>query len=76
MKIFLTRRTFTPLALLPLALPAGPRPPAAKFYLLPGAPEPMADKLAASAGKTITVRGKAAGRDGINLIENAEIVSN
>jgi hypothetical protein len=34
----------------------------------------MNDELAEYAGKTITVKGKVAERDGISMIENAEIV--
>ncbi len=45
-----------------------------KTYLIVGDHKPMNDELADSAGKTITVKGKVAERDGINMIENAEIV--
>ena len=45
-----------------------------KTYLIVGDHKPMNDELADYAGKTITVKGKMAERDGINMIENAEIV--
>ena len=45
-----------------------------KTYLVVGDHKPMNDELADYAGKTITVKGKMAEKDGINLIENAEIV--
>ncbi len=55
-------------------LPVGIKDADGKVYLIIGAHKPMNDKLASSAGKTISVRGKLASRDGINLLENAEIV--
>jgi hypothetical protein len=45
-----------------------------KAYLVVGDHKPMNDQLAEYAGKTITVKGKVAERDGIAMIENAEIV--
>ena len=45
-----------------------------KAYLIIGDHKPMNDQLAEYAGKTITVKGKIAERDGIAMIENAEIV--
>jgi len=45
-----------------------------KAYLIVGDHKPMNDQLAEYAGKTITVKGKIAERDGIAMIENAEIV--
>ncbi len=45
-----------------------------KTYLIVGDHKPMNDQLAEYAGKTITVKGKLAEKDGINMIENAEIV--
>ena len=45
-----------------------------KVYLVIGAHKPMNDVLADYAAKTITLKGKAVSRDGINLLENAEIV--
>jgi hypothetical protein len=47
---------------------------AGKTYLIVGQHKPMNDELAEYAGKTITVKGKVAERDGISMIENAEIV--
>ena len=44
-----------------------------KTYLLIGEHKPLNKTLAEYAGKTITVKGKLATRDGINLISNAEI---
>ena len=45
-----------------------------KAYLIVGDHKLMNDQLAEYAGKTITVKGKIAERDGIAMIENAEIV--
>jgi hypothetical protein len=45
-----------------------------KTYLIVGDHKPMNDQLAEHAGKTITVKGKVAEKDGISMIENAEIV--
>ena len=45
-----------------------------KTYFIVGDHKPMNDQLAEYAGKTITVKGKMAEKDGINMIENAEIV--
>jgi hypothetical protein len=45
-----------------------------KTYLIVGDHKPMNGQLAEYAGKTITVKGKLAARDGINMIENAEII--
>jgi hypothetical protein len=45
-----------------------------KTYLIVGDHKPMNDQLAEHAGKTITLKGKVAERDGISMIENAEIV--
>ncbi len=45
-----------------------------KTYLIVGAHKPMNDTLSEYAGKTITVKGKVAEKDGIAMIENAEIV--
>ena len=56
-------------------LPVGLKTADGQVYLLIGQHKPINDKLAESAGKTISVRGKVASRDGINLLENAEIVS-
>ena len=45
-----------------------------KVYLVIGAHKPMNSELADYAAKTITLKGKAVSRDGINMLENAEIV--
>lgn len=45
-----------------------------KAYLIVGDHKPMNDQLAEYAGKTITLKGKVAERDGISMIENVEIV--
>src|SRR5258708_33666959 len=54
-------------------LPVGIKGEDGKTYLLIGEHKPMNKTLAEYAGKTITVKGKLATRDGINMIENAEI---
>jgi len=45
-----------------------------KVYLVIGSHKPMNDELAAYGGKVVTIKGKAVTRDGINLLENAELV--
>lgn len=45
-----------------------------KTYLVVGDHKPMNDQLAEYAGKTVTLKGKIADKDGISMIENAEIV--
>lgn len=47
---------------------------AGKAYLIVGEHKSINDVLAEYAGKTITVKGKVAERDGMAMIENAEIV--
>ncbi|HXI85624.1 MAG TPA: hypothetical protein VNL17_16210 [Verrucomicrobiae bacterium] len=54
-------------------LPVGIKGEDGKTYLLIGEHKPLNKALAAYAGKTITVKGKLATRDGINMISNAEI---
>ena len=54
-------------------LPAGIKGEDGKTYLLIGEHKPLNSELAQYAGKTITVKGKVVTRDGINMIENAEI---
>jgi hypothetical protein len=54
-------------------LPVGIKGEDGKTYLLIGEHKPLNKTLAGYAGKTITVKGKLASRDGINMIENAEI---
>ena len=55
-------------------LPVGIKGNDGKTYLLIGEHKPMNKELAAHAAKTITVKGKLATRDGINMLENVEIV--
>jgi hypothetical protein len=45
-----------------------------QLYLIIGDHSPMNDQLAQFAAKTITVKGKVVERDGMKMIENAEIV--
>jgi len=45
-----------------------------KVYLVIGDHKPLNSDLAPYGGKTVTLKGKAVTRDGINLLENAEIV--
>ncbi len=54
-------------------LPVGLKADDGKTYFLIGEHKPLNGELAQYAAKTITVRGKLSSRDGINLIENAEI---
>lgn len=55
-------------------LPVGLKAANGKTYFIIGAHQPMNQELAGYAAKTIAVKGKVTARDGINLIENAEIV--
>jgi hypothetical protein len=55
-------------------LPVGLKGEDGKIYLLVGEHKPMNKELVEYAAKTISVRGKAVSRDGVNMIENAEIV--
>jgi hypothetical protein len=45
-----------------------------KVYLVIGAHKPINDELAPYGGKTVTLKGKIVSRDGINMLENAELV--
>ena len=54
-------------------LPVGIKSDDGKTYLLIGEHKPLNSELAQYAAKTITVKGKLSSRDGINMIENAEI---
>jgi hypothetical protein len=45
-----------------------------QLYLIIGEHKPMNNELAPLAAKTITVKGKVVERDGMKMIENAEIV--
>jgi len=55
-------------------LPVGLKADDGKIYLIIGDHKPMNSELAAYAAKTISVKGKVTTRDGVNMIENAEIV--
>ena len=55
-------------------LPVGLKGTDGKTYLLIGDHMPANDELAKHAAETITVKGKLVERDGINLLENIEIV--
>ena len=55
-------------------LPVGLKTTDGTVYLLIGDHKPANDKLAEFAAKTITVKGKFVSRDGMNLLENIEIV--
>lgn len=55
-------------------LPVGLKGSDGKTYLLIGDHMPANDDLAKHAAQTITVKGKLVERDGINLLENIEIV--
>jgi hypothetical protein len=57
-------------------LPVGLKTADGTVYLLIGAHKPINGAIADQAGKTVTVQGKAVSRDGMNLLENAEIVKN
>jgi hypothetical protein len=55
-------------------LPVGLKGEDGKTYLIIGEHKPMNNELAEYAAKAITVKGKVVSRDGVNMIENAEIV--
>ncbi|HVZ66385.1 MAG TPA: hypothetical protein VG936_17615 [Lacunisphaera sp.] len=55
-------------------LPVGLKTAEGKTYLLIGDHMPANSELAKHAAETITVKGKLVERDGINLLENIEIV--
>jgi len=55
-------------------LPVGIKGEDGKTYLLIGEHKPLNKELAQYAAKVITVKGKLVSRDGISMIENAEIV--
>jgi hypothetical protein len=55
-------------------LPVGLKSTEGTVYLLIGEHKPANDTLAPYAAKTITVKGKFVSRDGVNLLENIEIV--
>jgi hypothetical protein len=55
-------------------LPVGLKATDGKVYVLVGDHKPMNSELVEYAAKTITMKGKLVSRDGINMLENAEIV--
>lgn len=55
-------------------LPVGLKTADGTVYLLIGEHKPANAELAQYAAKTVTVKGKFVNRDGINLLENIEIV--
>lgn len=55
-------------------LPVGIKADDGKVYLVIGAHKPLNQELAPEAGKVVTLKGKAVSKDGINMLENAEIV--
>ena len=55
-------------------LPVGLKTADGTVYIVIGAHKPINDELAAYAGKTVTIQGKVADRDGMHLLENAEVV--
>jgi hypothetical protein len=57
-----------------MGLPVGIKAGDGKTYLLIGETQPINSELVSLAAKTITVKGKLVSRDGVNMIENAEIV--
>jgi len=56
-------------------LPVGLKTADGKVYLLLGQHKPANDMLADHAAQTVTVKGKYVSRDGINLLENIELVN-
>ena len=56
-----------------LGLPVGLKGEDGKTYLLVGDHKSLNKDVAKYAAKTVTVKGKAVSRDGINMIENAQV---
>lgn len=55
-------------------MPVGIKTADGKVYFIIGEHKPMNKELVEYAGKEVTLKGKVTARDGINLLENAEIV--
>jgi hypothetical protein len=55
-------------------LPVGIKTDDGKLYTVIGDHKPINKELAAYAGKEVTLRGKVTSKDGVNLLENAEVV--
>ncbi|HWA85534.1 MAG TPA: hypothetical protein VG710_04875 [Opitutus sp.] len=56
-------------------LPVGLKSADGTVYLLIGEHKPINEALTGSGGKTVTIKGKLVTRDGIKLIENAEVAT-
>lgn len=57
-----------------MGLPVGIKGEDGKTYILIGEHKPINSEFEKYAAQTITVKGKVVSRDGVNMIENAEIV--
>ena len=55
-------------------LPVGIKGEDGKVYFVLGNHKPLNKELADSASKVVTLKGKVVTRDGVNLLENAELV--
>lgn len=55
-------------------LPVGIKSTDGKLYTVIGEHKPINKELAPFAGKTVSLKGKVAEKDGVNLLENAELV--
>lgn len=55
-------------------LPVGLKAQDGKTYVIVGDHKPLNRELAQYAARTVTMKGKVVSRDGINMLENAEIV--
>lgn len=56
-------------------LPVGLKGEDGKVYLLVGEHKPVNATLASLAAKTVTLKGKLVTRDGINMLENVQVVT-
>lgn len=57
-----------------MGLPVGIKGEDGKVYLVVGEHKPINQELEKEAGKTVTLKGKVVSRDGVTLLENAEMV--
>ncbi|CAF0689867.1 hypothetical protein [Candidatus Methylacidithermus pantelleriae] len=55
-------------------LPVGIKDKSGKVYLVVGEHKPLNRELAGRAASVVTLKGKLVSRDGINLLEDAEII--
>jgi len=53
--------------------PVGPLTADNQLYLVIGDHQPMNEELAAKAAQTVTLKGKVVERNGVKMIENAQI---